>query len=85
VPDSLVPTPVATTPRSSPPPGRRDRGRHRPLEEIAAGVAMGTLYRRFGDREGPIKAVVLDAVAARFQTPIDRARRRHRRAQRRVR
>jgi AcrR family transcriptional regulator len=41
-----------------------ERGPNAPLEEIArvAGVGIGTLYRRFGDREGLLKAVVLDAL-----------------------
>jgi AcrR family transcriptional regulator len=40
------------------------RGPNAPLEEIAklAGVGIGTLYRRFGDREGLLKAVALDAL-----------------------
>ena len=40
------------------------RGPNAPLEEIAkvASVGIGTLYRRFGDREGLLKAVVLDAL-----------------------
>ncbi|TXL61165.1 TetR/AcrR family transcriptional regulator [Aeromicrobium terrae] len=35
------------------------------LDEIAkeAGVGIGTLYRRFGDRDGLFKALVLDALA----------------------
>jgi len=41
-----------------------ERGPNAPLDEIArvAGVGIGTLYRRFGDREGLLKAVVLDAL-----------------------
>jgi AcrR family transcriptional regulator len=36
-----------------------------PLEHVAAeaGVGIGTLYRRFGDRTGLLRAVVLDALA----------------------
>jgi AcrR family transcriptional regulator len=42
-----------------------ERGPAAPLEEIAkvAGVGIATLYRRFGDREGLLKALVLDALA----------------------
>jgi len=41
-----------------------ERGPNAPLDEIAkvAGVGIATLYRRFGDREGLLKAVVLDAL-----------------------
>ena len=41
-----------------------ERGPNAPLEEIAkvAGVGIGTLYRRFGDREGLLKSVVLDSL-----------------------
>jgi len=41
-----------------------ERGPNAPLDEIArlAGVGIGTLYRRFGDRESLLKAVVLDAL-----------------------
>jgi AcrR family transcriptional regulator len=40
------------------------RGIDCPLEEVArrAGVGIGTLYRRFGDRDALIKAVLLDAL-----------------------
>ena len=40
------------------------RGPQAPLEEIAAvaGVGIATLYRRFVDREGLLRAVVLDAL-----------------------
>jgi AcrR family transcriptional regulator len=42
-----------------------ERGPGVALEEIAkvAGVGIGTLYRRFGDRAGLLKAVALDALA----------------------
>jgi AcrR family transcriptional regulator len=42
-----------------------ERGPNAPLEEIAkvAGVGIATLYRRFGDREGLLKALVLDALS----------------------
>src|SRR3954469_8767602 len=38
-----------------------ERGAGAPLEEVAgrAGVGIATLYRRFGDREGLLRAVVL--------------------------
>jgi AcrR family transcriptional regulator len=42
-----------------------ERGPAAPLEDIArrAGVGIGTLYRRFGDRHALMRAVVLDALA----------------------
>jgi AcrR family transcriptional regulator len=42
-----------------------ERGAGAPLEEVAsrAGVGIGTLYRRFGDREALLRAVVLHALA----------------------
>jgi AcrR family transcriptional regulator len=41
-----------------------ERGPGAPLEEVAnrAGVGIGTLYRRFGDREKLLRAVVLHAL-----------------------
>jgi len=41
-----------------------ERGLGCPLEDVArrAGVGIGTLYRRFGDRDGLVKAVLLDAL-----------------------
>jgi AcrR family transcriptional regulator len=41
-----------------------ERGPGAPLEEVAsrAGVGIGTLYRRFGDRAALLRAVVLDAL-----------------------
>ena len=41
-----------------------ERGLDCPLDEVArrAGVGIGTLYRRFGDRDSLIKAVLLDAL-----------------------
>jgi AcrR family transcriptional regulator len=41
-----------------------ERGPDAPLEEVAkrAGVGIGTLYRRFGDRDGLVRAVLLDAL-----------------------
>ena len=41
-----------------------ERGPSAPLEDIArrAGVGIGTLYRRFSDRETLMRAVVLDAL-----------------------
>jgi AcrR family transcriptional regulator len=41
-----------------------ERGPGAPLEEVSrrAGVGIGTLYRRFGDREGLLRAVVLHAL-----------------------
>jgi AcrR family transcriptional regulator len=41
-----------------------ERGIECPLEEIAkrAGVGIGTLYRRFGDRDALVKAVLLAAL-----------------------
>jgi AcrR family transcriptional regulator len=41
-----------------------ERGLDCPLDEVArrAEVGIGTLYRRFGDRDGLVKAVLLDAL-----------------------
>jgi AcrR family transcriptional regulator len=41
-----------------------ERGIDAPLDEVArrAGVGIGTLYRRFGDRDGLVRAVLLDAL-----------------------
>lgn len=41
-----------------------ERGAGAPLDEVArrAGVGIGTLYRRFGDRPGLLRAVVVDAL-----------------------
>ena len=41
-----------------------ERGIGAPLDEVArrAGVGIGTLYRRFGDRDGLVRAVLLDAL-----------------------
>lgn len=41
-----------------------ERGPNAPLEEIArrAGVGIATLYRRFGDRDALLRALVLDAL-----------------------
>ena len=41
-----------------------ERGAGAPLEEVAgrAGVGIATLYRRFGDREALLRAVVLHAL-----------------------
>lgn len=46
-----------------------------PLEDIArrAGVRAGTIYNRFGGREGLLDAVVADAAATLLRTAIDRA------------
>jgi AcrR family transcriptional regulator len=42
-----------------------ERGADAPLEEMArrAGVGIGTLYRRFPDRQALMRAVILDALA----------------------
>jgi AcrR family transcriptional regulator len=41
-----------------------ERGIDCPLDEVAAraGVGIGTLYRRFGDRDALVKAVLIDAL-----------------------
>lgn len=46
------------------------RGLDAPLEEIAraAGVSIGTLYNRFGSREGLIDAVIPDVATGRLRT-----------------
>jgi AcrR family transcriptional regulator len=46
-----------------------------PLEEIAkhAGVSTGTLYNRFGSRDGLIDAVVPELAAAKLATALERA------------
>jgi AcrR family transcriptional regulator len=46
-----------------------------PLEEIArrAGVRAGTIYNRFGGREGLLDAVVADVAATWLRAVIDRA------------
>lgn len=45
------------------------RGLDAPLEEIAraAGVSIGTLYNRFGSRDGLIDAVITDVARGRLQ------------------
>ena len=54
-----------------------ERGIDCPLEEIArrAGVGIGTLYRRFGDRDALVRAVLVDAL----ELSAPRRRRRSRR------
>jgi AcrR family transcriptional regulator len=46
-----------------------------PLEDIArsAGVRAGTIYNRFGGREGLLDAVVADDASTRLRAVIDRA------------
>ena len=53
-----------------------ERGIDCPLEEIArrAGVGIGTLYRRFGDRDGLVKAVLVDALELSLRRPRRRWR-----------
>ena len=53
------------------------RGLGTPLEEIAAaaGVSKGTIYHRFGGREGLIDAVIGELVATEMHAIMDRARR----------
>jgi AcrR family transcriptional regulator len=48
-----------------------------PLEDIArcAGVRAGTIYNRFGSREGLLDAVVADVAATRLRALMDRATR----------
>jgi AcrR family transcriptional regulator len=52
------------------------RGLGTPLEEIAtaAGVSKGTIYHRFGGRQGLIDAVIGELVAAQMHAIMDRAR-----------
>jgi AcrR family transcriptional regulator len=51
------------------------RGLSTPLEQIAAaaGVSKGTIYARFGGRDGLIDAVIGELVATRMYTIIDEA------------
>jgi AcrR family transcriptional regulator len=53
----------------------RERGLGAPLEAIAerAGVSVGTLYNRFGDREALIDAVIPALAAAQFRLVVERA------------
>jgi AcrR family transcriptional regulator len=53
-----------------------ERGLDTPLEVVAqqAGVSIGTLYNRFGSREGLIDAVAADLAAARLRGAVQRAR-----------
>lgn len=50
------------------------RGLGAPLEEIAraAGVSVGTIYNRFGGREGLLDAVVADIAASKLDAAIAR-------------
>jgi len=50
----------------------RTRGLDAPLEEVAerAGVSIGTLYNRFGGREGLLDAVLTDFAQERLRTNI---------------
>src|SRR5436190_12269007 len=52
-----------------------ERGPGAPLDEIArrAGVGIGTLYRRFGDRRQLIRAVVEDALTRTAEAAEDAA------------
>jgi AcrR family transcriptional regulator len=49
-----------------------ERGLGAPLEDIAraAGVSVGTIYNRFGGREGLLDAVVADIAAAKLDAAI---------------
>jgi AcrR family transcriptional regulator len=51
------------------------RGLDVPLEDIArsAGVRAGTIYNRFGSREGLLDAVVAEAAAGWLRAVVDRA------------
>jgi AcrR family transcriptional regulator len=57
----------------------RGRGLSTPLEQIAAaaGVSKGTIYTRFGGREGLIDAVIGELVAAEMYAIMDKARHVH--------
>jgi AcrR family transcriptional regulator len=57
----------------------RGRGLSTPLEQIAAaaGVSKGTIYTRFGGREGLIDAVIGELVAAEMYAIMDKAQRAH--------
>lgn len=50
-----------------------EHGLDAPLEQIArdAGVSVGTIYHRFGSREGLIDAVVADVAAEKLDTAIE--------------
>src|SRR6266545_4775094 len=53
----------------------RERGLGAPLEAIAAraGVSVGTLYNRFGDRQALIDAVIPALAAAQLRRVVERA------------
>ncbi|GAA5065013.1 AcrR family transcriptional regulator [Thermocatellispora tengchongensis] len=53
----------------------REKGLHAPLEEITkrAGVSKGTVYHRFGSREGLIDAVMPDLAIAALGEAAERA------------
>jgi AcrR family transcriptional regulator len=55
----------------------RGRGLSTPLEEIAAaaGVSKGTIYNRFGGRQGLIDAVIGELVATEMHAIMEKARR----------
>ena len=52
----------------------RDSGLGTPLDDVAraAGVSKGTIYHRFGSRQGLIDAIVEELVAERFQGIVTR-------------
>lgn len=49
-----------------------ERGADAPLEEVArrAGVGIGTVYRRFGDRGGLLRAVALEALTRSHESAV---------------
>lgn len=49
-----------------------ERGASAPLEDVArrAGVGIGTVYRRFGDRDGLLRAVVLEALVSSYESAV---------------
>ena len=52
----------------------RDSGLGTPLDDVAraAGISKGTIYHRFGSRQGLVDAIVEELVAERFKGIVTR-------------